>query len=177
MTTKGDGLHRLVVRRARVGDGSELVRLWLDEAAHLVGLEPEGFRQPNTDGLAELFDERLAEERPGTAHFVAELDGRLVGAVLVRLIEPMANAERQIIRDLAETRAEIPSLGVESASRRKGIGRRLMGEAEAWAQHRGATKVTLSTYARSPLSNPFYQSLGYTPVSIVYQRKLQSRRE
>lgn len=172
ITVDRDGVDRLVVRPARVGDGSELVRLWLDEAEHLVELDPDRFRVPDTHGLAEQFDQRLAEERADVAHFVAEHDGRLVGSVLVRLIEPMPNKNRQIIRELAETRAEVPSLGVESTFRRRGIGRRLMAEAEGWAGERGATKVTLSTYARSPLSNPFYQSLGYTRVSVVYERRI-----
>jgi GNAT superfamily N-acetyltransferase len=169
---KRDRPLNVAIRPARVGDGAELVRLWLDEAAHLVELDPDRFRMPETDGLADLFNKRLAEDRPGEGHFVAELGGKLVGSVLVLLIPPMPNAERQILRELGETRAEVPSLGVESTFRRQGIGRLLMSEADAWARAQGAANLKLDTYARSPVSNPFYRDLGFAPVSIVYERVL-----
>jgi GNAT superfamily N-acetyltransferase len=160
------------IREARSGDGAELVRLWLDMADHLVSLDPERFRRPSVDGLAQAFDDRLANQVDDTRELVAEADHRLVGFVVVRLLEPVATADRQILRHLGDVRAEIPALGVESASRRRGVGRLLMAAAEGWARERGATSVTLDTFARSPLSNPFYRALGFEPTSIVYARRL-----
>ncbi len=163
----------VTIRPACPGDGDELVRLWLDEAAHLVELDPGRFRTPETAGLAARFDEDLAARRVDVAHFVAESEtGELLGSVVVRLVEPRADAHHQVLRELSERRAEVPMLGVHSSARRQGIGRRLMAEAEAWAARHGATRLTLDTYAASPVSNPFYRSLGYAAVSIVYERAL-----
>ncbi len=161
------------IREARVGDGAELVRLWLDMADHLVALDAARFRRPAVDGFAAAIDERLGAARDDAAEFVAEAEGHLVGFVVVRRLNPLPNAERQILRHLGEVRAEVPALGVDSRWRRRGIGRRLMARAEEWAREHGATKITLDTYARSPLSNPFYQDLGYETTSIVYQRRLE----
>jgi GNAT superfamily N-acetyltransferase len=49
-----------------------------------------------------------------------------------------------------------------------------MARAEAWALERGARTITLDTYATSPLSNPFYQSLGYRITSVTYERTLET---
>jgi GNAT superfamily N-acetyltransferase len=49
-----------------------------------------------------------------------------------------------------------------------------MARAEAWALERGARTITLETYAASPLSNPFYRSLGYRVTSVTYERMLDA---
>jgi GNAT superfamily N-acetyltransferase len=162
------------IREARRGDGVELARLWLDMAEHLVGLDSERFRRPNLDGFAEAIDERLSQPYQDTAEFVAEVDGQLIGFVVVRRVDPVPNAERQILEHLGEVRAQVPALGVDSAWRRRGIGRRLMSRAETWALERGARIIIVDTYARSPLSNPFYRSLGYEVTSVTYERVLEA---
>jgi GNAT superfamily N-acetyltransferase len=73
---------------------------------------------------------------------------------------------------LAFPRGEVNSLGVLSSHRRRGIGTALMAAAEEWLRARGAGVVVLNTYLRSPESVPFYDSIGYERVSIVFERRL-----
>jgi GNAT superfamily N-acetyltransferase len=163
----------ITIREARPGEGIELARLWLDMAEHLIELDPARFQLPSLDGFAEALNERLRQPKPDTAEFVAEADGALIGFVIVRRLDPVANADRQILRHLGTVRAEVPAIGVHSEWRRRGVGRALMEQAEAWALDQGAETVTLDTYATSPLSNPFYQSLGYRVTSVTYERRLE----
>jgi hypothetical protein len=85
----------ILIRAARRGDGAELVRLWLDMAEHLIGLDSVRFGRPDVEGFAEAMDRRLGQPEEGTAEFVAETDGQLVGFVVVRRLDPAPNAERQ----------------------------------------------------------------------------------
>ena len=104
---------------------------------------------------------------------VAELDGRVVGVVAARLEHPSEAAERQLLRDLGRVRLYVDALGVEEASRRRGVGARLMHAVEEWGRDRGAVRSVLTTYHASPLSVPFYeQGLGYERRSIVFEKRL-----
>ena len=58
--------------------------------------------------------------------------------------------------------AEIGGLVVAAESRGQGIGRALMGEAEAWARERGYGQVRLGSNVLRDDAHRFYQHLGYT---------------
>jgi hypothetical protein len=47
-----------------------------------------------------------------------------------------------------------------------------MAAAEGWLKDHGARVVTLDTLMRSPESVPFYDSIGYERVSIIFERRL-----
>ncbi len=138
-------------------------------------LDPDAFRVPEADGLAEWFETRLL--RPAREdHFnaVAELSGKVVGAVAAIIEGPLDSAARQIERDLSRHRLTITMLGVRTAYWRQGIGKRLLEAAEAWARSRGASVVLLDTYVHSPVSVPFYeQGMRYTRQSLVFRKRLR----
>jgi GNAT superfamily N-acetyltransferase len=58
--------------------------------------------------------------------------------------------------------AEIGGLVVAPESRGQGIGRALMGEAEAWAREHGYGQVRLGSNVLRDEAHRFYQNLGYT---------------
>jgi len=64
-------------------------------------------------------------------------------------------------------RAEITGLVVGAAARRAGVGRALVGAAEAWAAQQGFGVITVRSNVLRVESHPFYQGLGYR------QRKTQ----
>jgi GNAT superfamily N-acetyltransferase len=61
--------------------------------------------------------------------------------------------------------AHLEELDVEPAFGRRGIGRRLVGAACAWAAARGSDRITLSTFRDVPWNGPFYARLGFEPVA------------
>ena len=148
-------MERIVIRPARASDAADLARNWIEVAQHYVELDPEAFRVPSTNGL------------------VAEVDGQVVGDISARLERPAEDAERQLLRYLAEVRIDVDALGVVQAHRRRGVGTRLMGAIERWARERGAVCAMLDTYAASPLSVPFYErGMGYRRRSIIFEKRL-----
>jgi ribosomal protein S18 acetylase RimI-like enzyme len=56
--------------------------------------------------------------------------------------------------------------------RRQGIGRALMGHAEAWAKERGYTQISLQVFTTNQPAIDLYQQLGYQPRSISMMREL-----
>jgi GNAT superfamily N-acetyltransferase len=162
----------LVIRQARRGDGKGIADLHLDTAASLRLLDPDRFKIPDEDGMAEWIDDDLATVGKDWNCFVAVEDGRIVGQVEAKLNPPFESARFQTIAELGSVRGEVNSLGVLSSHRRRGIGKALMEAAEEWLRGRGAHVVILDTFLRSPESVPFYDSIGYERVSVIFERRL-----
>jgi GNAT superfamily N-acetyltransferase len=92
---------------------------------------------------------------------VAELDGRVAGYLLgFTHLTLYANGPVGWVEEVM----------VDPSARRRGIGRMLIGDFEAWAQSRGASYVSLATRR----AGPFYRALGYEE-SAVYYRKITRR--
>jgi GNAT superfamily N-acetyltransferase len=167
-------MEPLVVRPARTSDAANLARNWIEVAHHYVELDPEAAQVPSTDGLVEFFEELL--RRPwseDSVWLVAEVGGQVIGDISARLERPAKDAEHQVMRNMGEIRVYVDSLSVAEASRREGVGTRLMQAIEQWGRDRGAVRVMLDTHARSPLSVPFYERrMGYRRRSIVFEKRL-----
>ena len=96
--------------------------------------------------------------RPDQRFLVAEFGDEVAGWIHISLSEHID----------AETCVMIEGLVVDRARRRSGIGRQLLGEAEAWARAQGCALVRLrSTDARTE-AHKFYEHLGYTKVKTQY---------
>jgi GNAT superfamily N-acetyltransferase len=57
--------------------------------------------------------------------------------------------------------AEILGLVVDGASRRGGVGRRLVAQAESWAFEQGLSRISVRSNTARAQSHPFYVALGY----------------
>jgi GNAT superfamily N-acetyltransferase len=133
-----------VIRPAQPGDGQGLAQVWSDTAAYYVALDPDRFQVPAADGLADWFEARWV--RPLADHQfarVADVGGQVVGLVDAVLEEPLDSAPRQVLRELAWRRLLVNALVVRTDFWRRGIGRQLLGAAEAWGRERGA-RVAMS---------------------------------
>ena len=159
------------IRPAQPGDGAGLASLHVAGGEDYVALDPIRFRVPDEGGLAEWLDGDLEASGDSWICFVAEEDGRIVGEVEARLLQPMESARYQVIAALGQVRGEVNSLGVLKSHRHRGIGRALMEHAERWLRDRGAVVIELDTLARSPESVPFYEAIGYQPRSIIFERR------
>jgi ribosomal protein S18 acetylase RimI-like enzyme len=70
-------------------------------------------------------------------------------------------------------RVEIQGLVVSSAARRRGIGRALVGAAEAWASTLGAGVILVRTNSARVESQSFYPALGFetSKTQVVFRKK------
>ena len=111
---------------------------------------------------------RLAELLNRDAHFIAvfEVPDGIGGWVAVE--------ERLILE--SGLRGEIVGLVVGSRHRRKGVGKRLVHEAESWARSRGLRTVFVRSNVARVEAHPFYESLGFTRTKTqhAYQKELSN---
>jgi GNAT superfamily N-acetyltransferase len=101
-------------------------------------------------------EEHLASIARGTL-WVAEADGRIVGFLTA-----------------ASTGAElhIDEFDVHLNQQRRGIGRKLIAAAAAFAKASGLEAITLTTFRDVPWNEPFYASVGF---NVVEEAELSPR--
>lgn len=103
------------------------------------------------DGRPRTSAENIRELMQRSTFFVAEQDGRIVGAVLVRVNGPAGY---------------FGMLGVKPAVQRAGVGRALRERAEAFCKQHGCTEMTLSTGDFRRQLPPYYERAGYRITAI-----------
>jgi GNAT superfamily N-acetyltransferase len=138
----------------------------------------------------------IREPGPADAEAIAMLLGELgyastadtIGPRLVNLqrerstIALVAEEERQII-GLAtchvffaihadEPAAFLTALVVAESSRRRGAGRALVAQIEAWARARGATRLAVVTALHRGDAHAFYEQLGFDHTGRRYGKTL-----
>ena len=98
-----------------------------------------------------------------SAAWVAELDGRAIGLATARVF-PAIHQPTPV--------AWLTVLVVAESARGLGIGKRLVGEAEAWAKRRGAGKIALTSALHRVEAHDFYKRLGYEHTGVRLAREL-----
>ncbi|MEV0795348.1 GNAT family N-acetyltransferase [Kribbella sp. NPDC050459] len=96
------------------------------------------------------------------AVFVAEVRGRVVGAVTV--------ATRRHFT--GEIDAYVGELIVASRDSHHGVGTALMSAAEDWGRARGLARLSLETGAANTIARGFYEKLGYEDEDVRLSRRL-----
>ena len=134
-----------------------------DEHAEAGRVTAESYREFVTPGeaawedyLTQIADVASRAER--TRVMVAVGDGRILGSATLEL-DDRVDAEGD--RPLAAGEAHIRMLGVEPASRGRGVARQLMTVCEETARAAGKTRMTLHTTSRMQVAQHMYVSLGY----------------
>ena len=167
----------VVIREERIGDGEDMAQCWLDMWRYYALLNPELFRIPQEEELAEWFESgfaaRVRDANADGHRLVAEVNGRVVGFLGASVAKPWQDDHREVMRELSHTRLTIYVLAVSEAYRRQGIGTQLMATAEEWARGRGAVLATTDTYVGSHLSVPFYRNrMRYNIQSLQFRKRL-----
>ncbi|MDQ6783525.1 MAG: GNAT family N-acetyltransferase [Actinomycetota bacterium] len=101
------------------------------------------------DAAAPPVAELAVFQRDGRAWVVTSAAGSPVGYLLV---------------DIVDGNAHIEQVSVDPSHGRQGLGRKLLDAADEWAQERGLTALTLSTFAEVPWNGPYYERLGFRVV-------------
>ena len=74
---------------------------------------------------------------------------------------------------LEETeRAEITDLGVRPELRRRGVGRLLVEEAQAWVRDRGVARVEIQVATGNLEGQAFWRAIGYADLMDVLHKRL-----
>lgn len=147
------------IRRAESGDANDLARL-----RHALYSEHGPAREQldaYIDRFAGFVHDALASD--AWRIWVAELDGRIVGAMWLQLVERVPRP--------GEERGTLPigyltNVFVESDLRDGGLGSRILDEVVTWARARGVEEIIVWPSERS---YPFYERAGFsrTPDPLV----------
>jgi GNAT superfamily N-acetyltransferase len=133
-----------------------------EDAAALVSLS-EQLGYPTTAGEIEG---RLASilSDPDQIVLVAEAEGQAIAWIQGATVQTV-ESERSV---------EILGLVVEEKRRSAGVGRELLGRAEAWARKKGARRVMVRSNVIRTRAHAFYQRLGYeiTKTQHAFRKKL-----
>ena len=151
-------------------DAEEVAVAIVDSSRHHVALEPERYEVLDPADVAE--DYRRGRQHPSgtppgaSATLVAELDGRVVGVVDVRIARP-GGAHRPL------RYGYVAELAVAEASRRHGVGSALLLAAEDWSRANGCAYAVLDYNVRNVDARRFYgDRLGYRPAGEIVVKEL-----
>ena len=128
----------MIVRDARPADVSAVHRL----IGQLADAPDEAAFRGRFERVLATDDHRIV---------VAEVEGKVVG-VLHMFERPALEKPREAI---------VQALVVDSEARSSGVGEALMREAEAWAQQRKLSSVSLYSRADRERAHAFYERIGY----------------
>jgi ribosomal protein S18 acetylase RimI-like enzyme len=155
------------VRRADLDDWSAAQALFREGDDFHADIAPGYFR---SGARPEAEWRQLLEDGCAVA-FVAEVPGDgAVGLVTVRIYDTPNNPTM-----VPRRRGHVETLVVAARHRRQGIGRRLLGEAVAWARVHGAVEMVLTIWSGNGEAEAFYERLGYRVLSRVLHAPLDAK--
>lgn len=135
--------------------------------SHLPGLVAvlvAGSREPaaeRPEDLARYADALARVRAAGGEVLVAVDDGEVVGMLEVLALPHVQHA--------GGTAAELESVHVAASHRGRGVGRRLVEAAVAWAAARGCYRVQLTSHLERTGAHAFYERLGFAPSHVGYK--------
>lgn len=104
------------------------------------------------------------QDEAGNNLIVGEEQGRIVATYQITFVTGLSHR--------ATRRAQVESVRVAADLRGRGIGHRLMEDADARARAAGCRLMQLTTHAARNRARDFYGSLGFTPSHVGYKREL-----
>ena len=157
------------IRQATMADYVELCAVLDEGDAHHRKALPHLFRQPDGPARSRAYIASVIDN-PYACFFVAERDGRIVGALHILLRET-----RDIPILVPRRFAVIENLIVSKPSRRTGIGRALMERAHQWALEQNVTEVELNVWEFNKSARALYVELGYETTKRSMNKLLVKR--
>lgn len=160
------GVMTLRVRPATAQDLDAMAPLFAEVDQLHIEHHPERFRSPGFPPRTSDYLEQVLAS-PHQVFLVAELERRLCGLVHVAVYEAPA-----IPLFVPRLNGVVSDLVVAREFRGRGIGKRLLGEAEVWARNHGATSIELWVYEFNQSARRFYEALGYGTLSRTMSKPI-----
>lgn len=142
------GSQALTLRAAAPDDAGRIAELLTDE----------GYPVGATDIVARL----TRFGGPDSSVIVADQGGEVIGFIALSAV-PRFEHDDRFVRILAVI--------VDAGARERGVGHRLLAEAEAFGRARGAAFVEITAGHHRPEARQLYESLGYDGSVTAYLRK------
>jgi aminoglycoside 6'-N-acetyltransferase len=162
----------VAIRPATDEDEDAMVGLELASAMHHAAVDPQRWRVPAREAIAD-YRRRRREADPDGGALLAEADGTVVGMVEM--------LPRGLVDEPGAARVPIPSvdIGISIAPewRGRGVGTALMRAAEEWARERGATRIILDLAVANVGALRLYERLGYATHGLLMDRRLEDAGE
>lgn len=155
------------IRKARRSDSDALARLLCEADELHARLMPGYFRRPTRPTRARDQLERILDAIDQGLYVAEDPEAGVCGLVHVQLYDTPAIASM-----VPKRRAHIDNLVVTEGMRRRGLGRRLVEAAIAWAREQGAAEILLTVWAGNEAAERFYDALGFARVSTVLGKTL-----
>lgn len=105
----------------------------------------------------------LALDAQTSAMWIAELDGNVAGIATVKKF-PAIHQSTPVVW--------LTVLVVSEKARGRGVGKRLVAEAEEWARDQGARKIALTSALHREEAHDFYKRLGYEHTGVRLAKTL-----
>lgn len=133
------------VRPATADDAAAIIDVILDAGSMFrsIGMDAVSDNPPPTV-------EDIADQIKTGKAWVATSAGDVIGCILVHVVDGDAH---------------IDQVSTARAHAGRGIGRRLIEQAETWARSVGHQQVTLTTFTEVAWNAPYYRSLGYHSIA------------
>ncbi len=151
------------IRLADLDDLPSIVSLSALEVEFRAG--PPMYLEGGPPDLGLLLETHAELFRLGAVHFVASVDGEVVG--LLTLVR-----ESRFAPICAEDAPFVSTTVTDPGSRRNGVGRMLVRVAADWAREQGHEHMDVSYLSTSPLGRPFWGQSGFAPVGWKVARRL-----
>ena len=153
MASPGEPLE---IRPVTPDDLEVLIDIYLDTAIHHAAIDPEVWRVPTRDDVAERLRPRVFGRGATSEYVAAIVDGELAGSASVHLEDPPSAGN--MLRGVPT--AEF-GVSVLERFRGRGIGRALIEHLEAWAAAHGAERMILNVSEANEGAIRLYHELGY----------------
>lgn len=150
---------KITIRSAKPGDYAAVEHILQQVQQLHVGWRPDIYRPAGTVLPFELYEQAAQ----GGALFVAEYDGRVVGAMRLeyRHIENPVQVTRDVIY--------VDSMGVEERLRGKGIGHAFFGFLKELKAQKGFDAIELQVSAQNKAARRMYAGCGFTDRSVIME--------
>ena len=145
----------ITIRDATPDDVDALLRL-------LCQLDPPNEAPTRDDAIAAI---AAIDRQPGMRHLVAELDGAVVGSLVMAVLPNLTHH--------AQPWCQMENLVVDETHRGKGVGRALMAWCEAAARDAGCYKLQFQSRNHRRDSHRFYRRLGYRALTVGFRHYLK----
>lgn len=152
------------IRPATSDDYEALEKLWAQQNAHQVELQPNHVQHTREYLSKDAFAEAIGDV--GREIAVLEHDDELVAAAMLasRVIDGKYTVPRKVVH--------IHEIVVTADERRSGHGRALLEYIERWARIRSLEAIELNVWGNNADAMSFYSALGFAPLRYELHKRL-----